>query len=81
MHKGKSKEIVIDFDKDSVNPKGITIKGLKGEQIETFQCLGVVMDEKFLWKQNTETIVNIVGPGYFKFSLIPSVFEQMKFFL
>ena len=52
----KTKEMVIDFQQTKV-PDLIVIKEKDLERVETFKYLGIVLDNKLTWKQNTDSIV------------------------
>ena len=53
----KIKEMVIDFRKQTKVPDLIVIKEKDVERVETFKYLGIVLDNKLTWKQNTDSIV------------------------
>ena len=58
----KTKEMVIDFRKQTKVPDLIVIKENDVERVETFKYLGVVLDNKLKWKQNTDSIVKKTKP-------------------
>ena len=53
----KTKEMVIDFHKQTKVPDLIVIKEKDVERVETFKYLDIVLDNKLTWKQNTDSIV------------------------
>ena len=46
--------MVIDFCKQTKVPDIIVIKENYVERVETFKYLGIVLDNKLTWKQNTD---------------------------
>ena len=58
----KTKEMVIDFRKQTKVPDLIVIKENDVERVETFKYLGVVLANKLTWKQNTDSIVKKTKP-------------------
>ena len=58
----KTKETVIDFRKQTKLPDLIVIKEKDVERVETFKYLCVVLDNKLMWKQNTDSIVKKTKP-------------------
>ena len=58
----KTKEIVIDFRKQTKVPELIVIKENDVERVETFKYLGIVLNNKLTWKQNTDSIVKKTKP-------------------
>ena len=57
-----TKEMVIDFRKQTKVPDLIVIKENDAERVETFKYLGIVLDNKLTWKQNTDSIVKKTKP-------------------
>ena len=58
----KTKEMVIDFRKQTKVPDLIVIKENDVERVETFKYLGIVLNNKLTWKQNTDSIVKKTKP-------------------
>ena len=54
--------MVIDFRKQTKAPDLIVIKENDLERVEIFKYLGVVLDNKLTWKQNTDSIVKKTKP-------------------
>ena len=53
----KTREMVIDFCKQTKVPDLIVIKEIDEERVGTFKYLGIVPNNKLTWKQNTDSIV------------------------
>ena len=58
----KTKEMVIDFRKQTKVPDLIVIKEKDVDRVEIFKYLGIVLDNKLTWKQNTDSIVKKTKP-------------------
>ena len=58
----KTKEMVIDFRKARDNPENIRIQDKTVERVSHFKYLGVILDNKLSWNQNTENIVKKLKP-------------------
>ena len=58
----KTKEMVIDFRKQTKAPNLNVIKENDVERVETFKYLGIVLDYKLTWKQKTDSIVKKTKP-------------------
>ena len=58
----KTKEMVIDFRKQTKAPNLNVIKENDVERVETFKYLGIVLDYKLTWKQNTDSIEKKTKP-------------------
>ena len=58
----KTTEMVIDFRKQTKVPDLIGIKENDVERVETFKYLGIELDNKLTWKQNTYSIVKKTKP-------------------
>ena len=54
--------MVIDFRKQTKVPDLTVIKEKDVERAETFKYLGIELDNKLPWKQNTDTIVKKTKP-------------------
>ena len=58
----KTKEMVIDFCKQTKVPDLIVIKEKDVERVDTFKYPSIVLDNKLMWKQNTDSIVKKTKP-------------------
>ena len=58
LNVGKTKELLIDFRKSKNTPDPVTINNKEVERVESFKYLGVIIDNKLSWNQNTDSIVN-----------------------
>ena len=54
----KTKEIITDFRSQENNPKPLIFKEKEVERLEMFKYLGVVLDNKLTWKNNTDVIIS-----------------------
>ena len=55
----KTKEMVINFRRQKYNPETIIVtKEKEEERMETFKYLGISLDNKLKWKNNTVVIVS-----------------------
>ena len=50
--------MMIDFRRQQNNPEAILIKEKEVERVETFEYIGVVLDNKIACKNNTDVIVS-----------------------
>lgn len=57
LNVSKTKEIIIDFRKPSVNPKPSTIHGEKVQVVQTYEYLGTMFDLQLKFSENTDSIV------------------------
>ena len=57
-----TKEMVSDFRKQTKVPDLTVIKEKDVERVDTFKYLGVMLDNKLPWKQNTDSIVKKTKP-------------------
>lgn len=57
LNVSKTREMIIDYRKNRVEPDPIVIKGKGVERVQTFKYLGVVFDSSLSWKHNTDAIV------------------------
>ena len=57
LNVGKTKEMIIDFRKVKPVHDSIIIKGENVEKVERYRYLGVVIDEKLSWTENTDEII------------------------
>ena len=58
LNASKTKEMIIDFRKKLPEPSSITIKKEKIEQVDSFKYLGVIVDNKLSWRENTDLIAS-----------------------
>ena len=49
----KTKELVIDFRRNRIPPTPLTVNGETIERATTYKYLGVIIDEKLNWNENT----------------------------
>ena len=56
LNVSKTKELVIDFRKNPVSIPDLYINGEKVERVSAYKYLGVIVDERLDFKQNTECI-------------------------
>ena len=54
----KTKYLVIDFRRQEKNPEALISKEKEVVRMETFKYLGVVLNNKLTWKNNTDVIVS-----------------------
>ncbi|KAK7886084.1 hypothetical protein WMY93_025705 [Mugilogobius chulae] len=52
-----TKEVVIDFRRNLLAPKPLTIKGTEVEQVDSYKFLGLQITSDLSWKQNTAATV------------------------
>lgn len=57
LNVGKTKEVIIDFRKKREEVLPVTIKGQQIEIVGSYKYLGVHLDSKLNWKENTDVIV------------------------
>ncbi len=57
LNVGKTKEMVIDFRKNMVTPCPVEVNGTAVERVETYKYLGVFLDKKLRWRENTDAIL------------------------
>ena len=57
LNVGKTKELVIDFRKKKEKVLPVTINGQLIEIVQSYKCLGVHLDEKLNWKENTNVLM------------------------
>ena len=57
LNVGKTKEMIIDFRKNSNEPPPIMLKGKKVERVSSYKYLGTTIDENLSWSQNTTNII------------------------
>ena len=53
---GKTKELVVDFRRSKKPPTPITIQGVEIETMDTYKFLGVHINNKLDWTDNTEAL-------------------------
>ena len=58
LNTSKTKKTVFDFCRQENNPETIITKEKEVEQVETFKYLGVVLDYKLMWKNDSDVIVS-----------------------
>ena len=63
LNVGKTKEMVIDFRRNKPNYKPIMVKGEAVEQVDKY--LGLVIDNKLVWHENTDEIIKKVHSRLF----------------
>ena len=63
LNVGKTKEIIIDFRRKK--PKYKPIKGEAVQQVDKYRYLGLVIDSKLAWHQNTDEIIKKVHSRLF----------------
>lgn len=52
----KTKELILDFSRNRKIPTPITIQGEKIEMVDSYQFLGVHINSKLDWSENTEAL-------------------------
>ena len=58
LNRRKTKDLVIDFRRQEKNTEALIVKDKEIERVETFKYLGVVLNNKLTWKNNTDVIVS-----------------------
>ena len=53
---GKTKELVVDFRRKTKPPTPITIQGVEIEMVDSYKFLGVYINNKLDWSDNTEAL-------------------------
>ena len=72
LNAGKTKEMIIDFRKKKYQPKPIEIRGDAIERVESYKYLGVTIDSRLSWKQNTDEMLKKVNTRLFCLSKLNS---------
>lgn len=57
LNTAKTKEITVDFRRNSTDPQPIYINGDCVERVSNFQFLGLYLDDDLTWKTNTTMLV------------------------
>ena len=60
----KTKEMIIDFRKNTVTATPVKVNGTVAEQVVTYKYLGNVMDKSMRWRANTAAILTKATPAY-----------------
>ncbi|KAJ8006876.1 hypothetical protein DPEC_G00111770 [Dallia pectoralis] len=58
LNTSKTKELVVDFRRNKKPPTPITIQGHEVEVVEVYKYLGVHINNKLGWADNTEALYN-----------------------
>ena len=56
LNVGKTKEMVVDFKRNSTDVGALQINGQTVERVQEYRYLGTIIDHKFNFEKNTETI-------------------------
>jgi hypothetical protein len=56
LNVSKTKEMIVDFRKEQHALSDIKIKGEPVERVDSYKYLGIVLDSKLSWKENTDHI-------------------------
>ena len=56
MNAGKTKEMVVDFHRKPSNTPLLNIQGLDIERVRTYKYLGVHLNNKLDWTDNTDSL-------------------------
>ena len=62
LNVSKTKEMLIDFRKNTVAPDPVLIGGLQVERVPVYKYLGVMIDDKLTWNKQVEHIVKKLHP-------------------
>ena len=65
LNVNKTKEMVIDFRKSRMVPKGVIIKGSAVERVDNYKYLGVVIDSRLTWHDHIDMLMKKLNSRMF----------------
>lgn len=72
LNVGKTKELIIDFRKEKEETVPMTINNQIIENVVFYKCLGVHLDNKLNWKENTAVLLKKAQSRLFFLSKLKS---------